>query len=172
MLIWINGAFGVGKTSVAKELARAMPEAMEFDPEQIGFMLRRMIAARDRPADFQDLKLWRELVVQVAAGWMRQFGRPLLMPMTVVNPVYLDEIMLGLRDAGVEVHHFTLLASRRVLRSRLLKRWSSPQSKVWTMGRIDECVAAFSNSRFGTHVDTDGRTIGEIATEIRSRLGV
>ena len=78
MLIWINGAFGAGKTSVAKELARRMPEAMEFDPEQIGFMLRRMIAARERPADFQDLKLWRELVVQVAAGWIRQFGRPLI----------------------------------------------------------------------------------------------
>jgi len=66
MLIWINGAFGAGKTSVARELSRRFPDAMEFDPEQIGFMLRRMIAARDRPSDFQDVDLWRELTVRTA----------------------------------------------------------------------------------------------------------
>ena len=91
--------------------------------------------------------------------------------MTLVNPVYFDEAMGGLRDAGVVVHHFTLLASPGVLRVRLLKRWSSPQSKVWAIGRIDECVAAFSSSRFRTHVATDGRTVREIAMEILSQLG-
>jgi hypothetical protein len=31
MMIWINGAFGAGKTTLAEELHRRLPDALAFD---------------------------------------------------------------------------------------------------------------------------------------------
>ena len=33
LVVWIDGAFGVGKTTVAEELVTMLPDAMLFDPE-------------------------------------------------------------------------------------------------------------------------------------------
>ncbi len=66
MIVWINGAFGAGKTSVARHLLARRPGIRLFDPEQIGFMLRRMLPDV-RPDDFQDLPIWRELTVKLIA---------------------------------------------------------------------------------------------------------
>jgi len=37
MIIWLNGAFGAGKTTAAAELAGTMPSARLFDPEMVGY---------------------------------------------------------------------------------------------------------------------------------------
>ena len=166
LLIWINGAFGAGKTSIARELCRRYPDAIEFDPEQIGFMLRRLIPAGDRPSDFQDIPLWRELIITTIAGFARQFERPLIVPMALVNPKYFDEVMSGLSDTGLNVYHFTLLASPSTLRIRLLKRWSSIPSKIWTLNQIERCVSSLSDPLFATHIQTDGRKVNEITEDI------
>jgi len=34
LVVWINGAFGVGKTSVAEELVTLLPGAILFDPSR------------------------------------------------------------------------------------------------------------------------------------------
>lgn len=80
MLVWIDGAFGVGKTTVAKALARRWPAALTFDPEQLGFLLRRVGPPDLRTRDFQEMPLWRHLVRQTAAGLIEHHGRPLLTP--------------------------------------------------------------------------------------------
>ncbi|MDY0393289.1 AAA family ATPase [Virgibacillus halophilus] len=43
MIIMINGAFGVGKTTVANRLQKELDNSMIFDPEEVGFMLRNII---------------------------------------------------------------------------------------------------------------------------------
>ena len=62
MLIWINGAFGAGKTRVAQRIAALRPDALLFDPEQVGFLLRRLLPREDL-SDFQDRPLWRILTL-------------------------------------------------------------------------------------------------------------
>ncbi len=170
MLIWLNGAFGAGKTTVARELCQRYPNALIFDPEQIGFLLRRTLPAQDRLPDFQDMPLWRDLTVATAVGMDRQFRRPLLVPMTLAVPVYFDEVMTGLAEAGLCVQHFTLVATPRTLRLRLLKRWSSPQSKLWTMRQVGRCASSLADARFATHLATDDRSVREIVDEIASHL--
>jgi len=41
MVILINGAFGIGKTTVARALSRRIPGSVICDPELIGFVLQR-----------------------------------------------------------------------------------------------------------------------------------
>ena len=48
MIIWINGAFGAGKTTLAEELHRRLPDAVVYNPEDVGLMLWKMDAAPRR----------------------------------------------------------------------------------------------------------------------------
>jgi adenylate kinase family enzyme len=64
MIVWINGAFGAGKTTTAALVQERLPGSRVFDPEYVGFMLRAVV---DVPTgDFQDLRVWRRLAVQTA----------------------------------------------------------------------------------------------------------
>ena len=40
MIIWLNGAFGAGKTQTAYELHRRLPGSYVYDPENAGFFMR------------------------------------------------------------------------------------------------------------------------------------
>lgn len=49
MMIWINGPFGVGKTTAGKSVVAAQPAFRLFDPEAVGYML--MHSMKDQTFD-------------------------------------------------------------------------------------------------------------------------
>ncbi len=59
MIIWLNGAFGAGKTTAACELHRRLPDSFVYDPENIGYFLRKNTPPQCGRPDFQDIPLWR-----------------------------------------------------------------------------------------------------------------
>ena len=118
LICWINGAFGAGKTALAAELYRRCPDALLYDPEETGFLLRGMVPPAGS-GDFQDLPVWRQLVVETARVLADQYGRLVIAPMTVVSPVYLGEIFGGLAGYGIGVRHFFLEVPPGVLRQRI-----------------------------------------------------
>ncbi|HEY9313111.1 hypothetical protein [Williamsia sp.] len=63
MLIWINGAFGVGKTQTAHELHRRLRDSHVADPELLGFAMHKMLPPEQR-GDFQDLPQWRSGITE------------------------------------------------------------------------------------------------------------
>lgn len=66
MIVWINGAFGSGKTQAAHELRRRCPGLLRADPELPGIGLHRMLPP-DLRGDFQDFPAWRDAVGQTLA---------------------------------------------------------------------------------------------------------
>ncbi len=40
MIIWINGPFGAGKTTLAERLRDRRPKSLSSDPEEIGFVVK------------------------------------------------------------------------------------------------------------------------------------
>ena len=177
MLVWINGAFGSGKTQTTFELVRRLPGAHVADPELIGFGIHRMLPPAAR-GDFQDRPQWRSAVVATLADAVQAHDGPVLVPMTLVERAYFDEIMTGLRTAGVDVRHFALTASRDTLRRRLRARTGFVLAKVagrdesWAMQQIERCVTALADDAFATHVGTDDRTVDEVVEEIADRAGL
>ncbi|MFJ5921312.1 AAA family ATPase [Kitasatospora sp. NPDC092948] len=147
MIIWVNGAFGSGKTTLVDEVRGRLPEALVFDPEEVGFLLRRVVP--EPSGDFQDLPLWRRQVVSLAAGLAAEYGRPVLVPMTLVRPAYLAEVFGGLAAAGVPARHFFLRVPDEVLVARIDGRSFFPDDpardekvRAWCRSRIAECRAA------------------------------
>lgn len=85
MLLWINGPFGGGKTQTAHEIQRRLPGSVVCDPEHAGFGLRRMLPPELR-GDFQDLRSWRQGVVEVLDLALSKQDGVVIAPMTVTNP--------------------------------------------------------------------------------------
>ena len=168
-VVWLNGAFGAGKTTVARKLSSVLPDAMTLDPEAIGGMLRKVIPASQRTSDFQDLRVWRRLTVSAIEGVLQDHPGLLLVPMTVVDSTYFDETVGELRRSGITVHHFTLVADPKTIRRRLLRRLSDPRSTRWALQRVERCTSALQAPRFAVHVSTDDQTASEVAAAV-SRL--
>jgi predicted kinase len=174
VIIWINGGFGAGKTTLAKELYRRLPDAVVYDPEDVGLMLWKWM----RPnGDFQHLPSWRELVVATALSLRRHHSETLIVPMSLTRDTYRAEILGGLADAGEEVLHVFLEADASVLRERLNARVTHPDNPEWDqaardfgMTGVDEMVAAAARQPGGTLIlRSDRLTPAELADEVLAR---
>lgn len=176
MLIWINGAFGAGKTHTAHELHRRLPDGHVADPELLGFAMHKMLPACAR-ADFQDLPGWRAAVVATLRTAERAAAGPLIVPMTIVRDDYFDQIIGALR-AEMEVRHYTLMASPATLHKRLRSRLEAIGARVfggdetWAMRQIDRCVTALESPRYATHVPTDDHTLDEVVETVAAAAGL
>lgn len=122
LIIWINGAFGSGKTTIAYELNRRIPNSFVYDPENVGYFIRKNIPKEILKDDFQDHVIWREINHSILQTINTEFPGIIIVPMTIVNPQYFNEIINNLRSNGFEVKHFTLLANREILLKRLRSR--------------------------------------------------
>ena len=87
--------------------------------------------------------------------------------MTVVDPEYFDETVGRLRRLGITVHHFSLVASPKTIRRRLLRRLSAPWPTRWALQRVQRCTSALQSPRFVIHVDTESRAVPEVVAAIR-----
>jgi predicted kinase len=175
VIIWINGGFGAGKTTLAEELHRRLPDAVVYDPEDVGLMLWKQL----RPdGDFQDLPSWRELVVATALSLRRHHADTLIVPMALIREAYRAEILGGLADAGEEVLHVFLEADAGVLRERLSTRVLVPghpqadqAARGFGLRHVDAAVAAAARRPAGTlMLRSDRLTPAELADEVLDRL--
>jgi len=171
VIIWLNGAFGAGKTTLAEELGRRLPEAVVYDPEDVGLMLWKWMRPND---DFQDLPSWRELVVATALSLRRHHADTLIVPMSLIRDAYRAEILGGLADAGEEVLHVFLEADVGVLRERLSARAPIPHNPgtnqpalEWAMSRVEAAIVAAARQPDGTlMLRSDRLTTAELADEV------
>ena len=98
MIIWLNGAFGAGKTTAAFELCRRLPASFVYAPENVGFFLRKNMPPVCHTPDFQDMPLWRSFNFQVLKELHAHYNGPVIVPMTLVSPAYHQEILGCLAD--------------------------------------------------------------------------
>ena len=170
MIIFINGAFGAGKTTIAEMLVERIPNSLLFDPEEVGYCLRNIVHPIVQFDDFQDLPPWRPLVVETARHLLKTYERTLVMPMTLWNTAYFVEIMDGLRQFEPQLFHFCLTATEATLFKRLQDRLSSPAAYAWCCERIERCINAFQHDMFAVQLSTDDRTPEELVADILAHV--
>ncbi|WP_194895364.1 AAA family ATPase [Catenulispora pinisilvae] len=173
MIIWVNGTFGVGKTTVSALLAEAVPGARIFDAEEVGYLLQPVL--KSVPVrNFQEWPPWRHLVVETAAQILGYVGGTLVVPQTVLVEQYWDEISSGLEKAGIPVRHFVLDADRETLVRRIETDTviDSPKVRRWRIDHVQDYEQALPwLRRKGRIVDTTTLTPAEITTVISDAVG-
>lgn len=168
-VLWVNGPFGIGKSTVAERLARETG-APVFDPEQVGFLLREVVPQRHLTGDFQDLVLWRTTTVHVAVGLAGLASPFLVMPMTVYRKDYLDELTDALTAAGVDLVSVALLAREQALAQRIRDRDLDDASKDWCRRHAATSLDALRSRTDMVQVDTTATVPGAVLDRIRHVL--
>lgn len=182
MIVWINGAFGAGKSTTARELIDLIPNSTLFDPEVIGGALTHLLPPKHlaEVGDYQDLPIWRRLVIDTAAAMLTELGGTLVVPMTLLRQEYRDEIFGGLAARRIGVHHFVLAPAETVLRERIAGREVPPdlvegeiRIRQWSFDHIEPYRAALA-SWLGADahlVDTSELTARAAAGRIAEAVG-
>jgi hypothetical protein len=168
MILLLNGAFGIGKTTVAKALRRRLAGSAVFDPELVGSLLSLFPPRRD---DYQDNPAWRRLTVTGLQA-VRRFRRTVIVPMAFSNLDYLAEIRRGARHADPDVRHLCLTAPLEVVVERLKRRAAAEghEPGAWQLRRATECCAVHGGPAFAEQVPTAGLDPDAIAAEVVRRL--
>jgi hypothetical protein len=172
-LLWINGPSGVGKTATAFELHRRLPGSVVCDPEHVGYGMRRMLPPSPRTF-WQDIPAWRHAVLELLRQTLAGHSGPVIVPMTLVSYAHFEEIIGGLRGDGARLHHFALLAEPatvvRRLRARSLGR--EPRTQPWETEVLDDWLEQLRRPEFAQHVQTDHRTVAQVADVISRSAGL
>ncbi|MEU9206432.1 NUDIX domain-containing protein [Streptomyces sp. NPDC048415] len=154
VIVWVNGAFGAGKTTTARELIELIPNSTLFDPEVIGGALTHLLPPKRlaEVGDFQDLPIWRRLVVDTAAALLGELGGVLVVPMTLLRQEYRDEIFGGLAARRIPVRHVLLAPAETILRERIARREVPPdlsdgemRVRQWSYDHIEPYRAALAS---------------------------
>ena len=99
MILFLNGSFGVGKTTVGRLLRKRLVGSVLYNPEWVGSVLMR-VPFKFRGSgtdDFQDIELWRKSVVGGIKAF-RFFAREtLIVPMAFYRKDYFNEIVGEIR---------------------------------------------------------------------------
>lgn len=165
MIIWINGPFGVGKTQVSHELCRRIPNSFIYDPENIGYIIRKNYPIELYKNDFQDYKIWRKINRDILEDLNREYNGIIIIPMTIYNYDYLSEIT---DIENIEIKHITLLASKENILKRLNKRLEGKNS--WAWDKLDICLENLKKEEFNEHINTDELSIYEVVDKIEEKL--
>jgi len=175
MIIWINGAFGSGKTTTAKKLHKLLKGSFIYDPEEAGFFIRKNAPKQftREYADFQDIPLWRETNYKMLKMLAEGYDGTIIVPMTLVNPDYYNEIIVRLLADGVDVQHFILYLDKPTLIKRLKKRaWGFLSKEDFGLTSIDRCINAFDNYITETKILANSKRVSEVVQEIMALCGM
>jgi len=172
MIIMINGAFGIGKTSVANCLVKDIKNSMIYDPEEVGLLLRNIIPGEvmhdEEKTDFQDFILWKKIVVMIASEIKKQYNSHLIISMTIMEIEYFKYIFNGMEKIDNDIYHFCLTAPLDKIHSRLNQRGEISDS--WAFLQTEKCLKAYGNYDFGEYIDTQNSSIEEVTQIIIDKI--
>ncbi|WP_339181668.1 AAA family ATPase [Oceanobacillus sp. FSL W7-1293] len=169
-IIWINGAFGAGKTQTAYELHRRLENSFVYDPENIGFFLNQNLPDKLKKHDFQDYKMWREFNHKIIKYIAENDKEPIIIPMTITDKLYFEEITGSLESEEIQLYPFVLSASKEVLERRLKKRLERKNS--WGFRQMDRCITRLADEAFGIKIQTDHISIDGVVEILAAKANV
>jgi len=160
MIIWISGAYGVGKSALAEAMSEKMDHALVFDAEEVGNAVRGNYPNDPYGYIFEDYPLWGEFCYRMLKDIHCTFHKDILVPMTLVRRQSYTGIIEKLVRDGIKVHFIILEASHQNIHDRILAR--GEDEDCWCMENIEMARAGSGALPGGIHIDTDGKNVEEL----------
>lgn len=166
MIIWINGPYGVGKSTLARELHKNIENSFIFDAEKVGDAVRENFPEEFFKETYEEFPLWCETCANLLLELSRCYSGTVFVPMTLLRRSSYDSIISKLRAKGAEVVHVMLEADAASIRERILSR--GEDEDCWCMNQIKKCLSTQSNLPADLRLPTVGVPVPELAKSITS----
>lgn len=144
-VLWINGAFGAGKTTTSQLLQAMIPGSVLIDPEEVGSMLRPILQPVAPVRDFQEWSAWRELVAATINMVLRELPsagpRLVIVPQTITEEDHWSQITAALHS-DAQVIAVALHVASDEHRRRALEDSEEPDALQWRLRRFEEFYGA------------------------------
>ena len=161
MVIWISGAYGVGKSTLAEALKNRMESAVIFDAEAVGNAVRDNYPDKPYGLIFEDYPLWCDFCHRLIRDICSTCIKDILVPMTLVRQSSYVDIIERLRADGITVKFIILEAAHRTVHDRILAR--GEEEDCWCIQNIEMARACTRAVTGGFHIATDNRSVLETA---------
>ncbi len=168
MVIWLSGAYGVGKSAVANELCGMLPNALVFDAEEVGNAVRGSYPDCPYGYIFEDYPLWADFCYRLIGDIHEKFHKNILVDMTLVRENSRKQIIDKLRADGIDVNYFVLTASRQTIHDRILAR--GEDEDCWCMENLDMAMELSAAIPGSIQINTDNIRPEMIAERIASLI--
>lgn len=156
MIIWLNGAYGAGKTTIAELLHESISPSWIYDPEEIGDFFRKNLPQEIQENDFQKYPEWRNWNVRMLEKLNIEYSGTVIVPMTLYMEVCFGEIYSALEERGISVEWVLLDVSREVLTQRLKLR--EPHLCDWGLAHLEEELKFFETLPGSVKIDNEHQT--------------
>ncbi|MGV3618210.1 MAG: AAA family ATPase [Fimbriimonas sp.] len=167
VILLLNGAFGIGKTTLADAFLRARPDFVVFDPEDVGQALRKELHALQPVDDFQEYPAWVPGVVEEARR-LRESGVHLVLPICIADADRFERMVEGLRGVDNEFVALCLVAPPQVVKARLRERGDGEGS--WPDVRAETCCSTHLSGTFGIPLDAT-QTVDALLHQVLDTVG-
>lgn len=170
MVIWIDGPYGVGKSTLAERLRELAPHSFVFDAEQVGNSVRE-----NTPKElfngyiFEGYPLWFELCAALLSDLSRRYDGTIYVPMTLTERDSFEKIAAPLRQSGIAAAHIVLTSTYEVVHDRILQR--GEEEDCWCMENIGLCLERQRDFDGVVRLLSVGKTVDELARELLEAVG-
>lgn len=168
MIIWISGAYGVGKSTLAEAMAEQMENALIFDAEEVGNAVRGNYPNCPYGYIFEDYPLWAEFCYLLLKDIHTKFHKDILVPMTLLRKESYP-IIRRLNGDGIKTELIILEADHKTIHDRILSR--GEEEGCWCMEHIDLAIAGTA-SLPGVHIPAGNRSVEDLARLVFVKLGI
>jgi deoxyadenosine/deoxycytidine kinase len=165
MIYWINGPYGVGKSTVAEILQKKLPKAHIYDAEEVGNAIRDNFPEESKySVIFEGYSLWRETNYKLLKEICEKYDGDIIVPMALTLTASYEEIIKRLKDSEIKVKYVILDADHMTIHDRIIAR--GEKEGCWCMQNIDMCLEALQIDRHAVHIDTRDKSPEQIAEKI------
>ena len=170
MIIWISGAYGVGKSTLAEKLLSRIDNSMIFDAEEIGNAVRENYPGEPYGVIYEDYPLWCDFNYMLLKDIHNKFSKNIFVPMTLIRKNSCSKIIERLNNAGIETKLIILEASRQNIHDRILAR--GEDEDCWCMENIEMSQNGSKALPNGFHINTDEKSVDETADIVLAYLNI
>lgn len=138
MIIWINGPYGIGKSTLAERLRERISPSFLFDAELVGDAVRENLPEQFFKETYEEILMWGEICCKLLKELDSCFDGCVLVPMTLIRAESAASIIGRLKADGVNIKHILLEADSSTIRERILSR--GEDQDCWCMQQIERCL--------------------------------